>query len=88
MSDVPYFFPTWDSTTAYNEAVLKQSSQLTIIVEVMDTPPTDITQNMQKAILTAAKNKDVNSTGNLPFTLTLKVGWLFDIKLILQYLML
>ena len=47
-----------------------------IIVEAMDSPPTDVTQNMQKAILAAAKNKDVNSTGNLPFTLTLKVGQL------------
>ena len=79
MSDVPHFFPTQDSTTAYNEAMMKQSSQLTIIVEAMDSPPTDITQNMQKAILAAAKNKDVNSTGNLPFTLALKVEQLYDV---------
>ena len=79
MSDVPHFFPTRDSTTAYNEAMLKQSSQLTIIVEAMDSPPTDITQNMKIAILAAAKNKDVNSTGNLPFTLTLKVGQLYNV---------
>ena len=78
MSDVPHFFPTQDSTTAYNETMLKQSSQLTIIVEAMDSPPTDITQKMQKAILAAAKNKDVNSTGILPFTLTLEVGQLYD----------
>ena len=59
--------------------MLKQLSELTIIVEAMDSPPTDITQNMQKAILAAAKNKDVNSTGNLPFILTLKVGQLYDV---------
>ena len=59
--------------------MLKQSSQLTIIVEAMDSPPTDITQNMQKAILAAAKNKDVNRTGNMPFTLALKVGQLYDV---------
>ena len=79
MSDVPLFFPTQDSTTAYNEAMLKRSSQLTIIVEAMDSPPSDITQNMQKVILAAAKNKDVHSTGNLPFTLTLKVGQLYEV---------
>ena len=79
MSDVSHFFPTQDSSTAYNEAVLKHSSQLTIIAEVMDSFPTDTTQNMQKVILAEAKNKDVNSTGNLLFTLTLKVGQLYDV---------
>ena len=59
--------------------MLKQSSQSTIIVEAMDSPPTDITQNMQKAILAAAKNKDVNSAGNMPFTLALKVVQLYDV---------
>ena len=45
----------------------------------MDSPPTDITQNIQKAILAAAKNKDVNSTGNLPFTQALNVGQLHEV---------
>ena len=34
---------------------------------------------MQKLILTAALNKDVNSTGNLPYKLAVKEGVLYNI---------
>ena len=34
---------------------------------------------MQKLVLAAAQNKDVNSTGNLPYQLTVKEGLLYDL---------
>ena len=34
---------------------------------------------MQEQILIAARKKDVNSTGNLPHELTIKIGLLYDL---------
>ena len=44
------------------------------IVTAIDSPPSDITATMQKLILAAAQNKEVNSTGNLAYTLAVKKG--------------
>ena len=45
----------------------------------IDSASTDITAAMQKLVLGAAQNKDVNSAGNLPFQLTVKEGLLYDL---------
>ena len=45
----------------------------------IDSASTDITAAMQKLVLGAAQNKDVNSTGNLPYQLTVKEGLLYDL---------
>ena len=40
---------------------------------------TDMTAAMQKLVLGTAQNKDINSTGNLPYQLTVKEGLLYDL---------
>ena len=45
----------------------------------IDSASTDVTAAMQKLVLRAAQNKDVNSTGNLPYQLTIKEGLLYDL---------
>ena len=79
MSDIPHFFPTKDSIIAYNNTILEQSPGESITVIAIDSPPTDITRSMQEQILIAARKKDVNSTGNLPHQLTIKIGLLYDL---------
>ena len=49
------------------------------IVTAIDSPPSGITVAMQKLILAAAQNKDLNSTGNLPYKLAVKEGVLYDL---------
>ena len=79
IDDVPHFFPTKDSIIAYNNTILEQSPGESITVIAIDSPPTDITCSMQEQILIAARKKDVNSTGNLPHQLTIKIGLLYDL---------
>ena len=79
MSDVPHFFPTKDSVINYNNTVLEQSPGKSITITAIDSPPTDITHSMQEQVLIAARKKDINSTGNLPFQLTIKIGQLYDL---------
>ena len=79
MSDVAHFLPTKDSIIAYNNTILEQSPGESITVIAIDSPPTDITCSMQEQILIAAHKKDVNSTGNLPHQLTIKMGLLYDL---------
>ena len=79
MSDVPHFFPTKDSVINYNNTVLEQSPGKSITITAIDSPPTDITHSMQEQVLIAAHKKDINSTGNLPFQLTIKIGQLYDL---------
>ena len=45
----------------------------------IDSAFTGIKAAMQKLVLGAAQNKDVNSTGNLPYQLTVKEGLLYDL---------
>ena len=71
MSDIPHFFPTKDSVINYNNTILEQSPGKSITITAIDSPPTDITHSMQEQVLTAARKKDINSTGNLPFQLTI-----------------
>ena len=79
MSRIPHFFPTRDSITTYNNTILEQSPGEMVTVTAIDSAPTDITNNMQGQILIAAKKKDINSTGNLPYELVIKINQLYDL---------
>ena len=63
----------------FNEIVLQRTPGEITVVTAIDSPPTDITATMQKLVLAAAQNKDVNSTGNLPYQLNIKEGLLYDL---------
>jgi hypothetical protein len=75
----PHFFPTRAQTELYNNTVMKQAEGQEIIVNAIDSPASDVSTYVQNQLLAAAKNKNINHTGNLPYTLTLKVGQLYDI---------
>ena len=79
MSDVPHFFPTKDSVINYNNTILEQSPGKSITITIIDSPPTDITHSMQEQVLIATRKKDINSTGNLPYQLTIKIGQLYEL---------
>ena len=77
--DIPHLFPTRDGVAEFNETVLQRTPGEITVVTAIDSPPTDITATMQKLVLAAAQNKDVNSTGNLPYQLNIKEGLLYDL---------
>ena len=79
MVDIPHVFPTRDGVTEFNEAVLQKMPGQITVVTAIDSPPTDISAAMQKLVLAAARNKDVNSTGSLPYQLLLKAGIMYDL---------
>ena len=79
MVDIPHVFPTRDGVAEFNEAVLQRIPGKITIVTAIDSPPTDISSTMQKLVLAAAQNKDVNSTGNLPYQLLVKEGIMYDL---------
>ena len=79
MVDIPHLFPTRDGVAEFNEAILQRTPSEITVVTTIDSAPTDITATMQKLVLAAAKNKDVNSTGNLPYQLNIKEGLLYDL---------
>ena len=79
MIDIPHLFPTRDGVAEFNETVLQRTPGEITIVTAIDAPPSDITAAMQKLILAAAQNKDINSTGNLPYELAVKEGVLYDL---------
>ena len=63
----------------FNETILQRTPGEITVVTAIDSAPTDITATMQKLVLAAAQNKDVNSTGNLPYQLNIKEGLLYDL---------
>ena len=73
------FFPTKDSVINYNNTILEQSPGKSITITTIDSPPIDITHSMQEQVLIAAHKKDINSTGNLPYQLTIKIGQLYEL---------
>ena len=79
MIDTPHLFPTRDGVAEFNQAVLQRTPGQITVVTAVDSAPTDITAAMQKLVLAAAQNKDVNSTGNLPYQLTVKEDLLYDL---------
>ena len=79
MIDIPHLFPTRDGVAEFNEAVLQRTPGQITFVKAVDSPPSDISTSMQKLILAAAQNKDINSTGNLPYQLAIKEGVLYDL---------
>ena len=79
MIDIPHLFPTRDGVAEFNENVLQRTPGELTIVTAIDSPPSDTTVAMQKLILAAAQNKDLNSTGNLPYKLAVKEGVLYDL---------
>ena len=79
MINTPHLFPTRDGVAEFNQAVLQRTPGQITVVTAIDSASTDITAAMQKLVLAAAQNKDVNSTGNLPYQLTLKEGLLYDL---------
>ena len=79
LTHIPHFYPTREETAAYNMHLLEMSSGFTMTVKAMDATSTDVSTNTQQAIIAAARNKEVNSAGNLPFLLTLKVGQQYDV---------
>ena len=76
---IPRFFPTRQKVIDFNEQLLQQSVNPPITIYAVDTPPTDVSRDVQKKILEAAKHKSLNATGNLPYIMTVKVGQLYDI---------
>ncbi len=48
-------------------------------ITAIDAAPSDVTVHMQEQILAAARNKDINHTGNLLYLLCLKIGQLCDV---------
>ena len=79
MIDIPHLFPTRDGVAEFNENVLQRTPGEVTIVTAIDSPPDNITATMRISILGAAQNKDVNSTGNLPYDLAVKEGVLYDL---------
>ena len=79
MVDIPHLFPTRDGVAEFNETILQRTPGEITVVTAIDSAPTDITATMQKLVLAAAQNKDVNSTGNLPYQLNIKEGLLYDL---------
>ena len=79
MIDTPHLFPTRDGVAEFNQVVLQRTPGQITVVTAIDSASTDITAAMQKLVLGAAQNKDVNSTGNLPYQLTVKEGLLYDL---------
>ena len=79
MIDTPHLFPTRDGVAEFNQAVLQRTPGQITVVTAIDSASTDITAAMQKLVLGAAQNKDVNSTGNLPYQLTVKEDLLYDL---------
>ena len=78
MIDTPHLFPTRDGVVEFNQVILQRTPGQITVVTAIDSTSTDITAAMQKLVLAAAQNKDVNSTGNLPYQLTVKEGLLYD----------
>ena len=79
MIDIPHLLPTRDGIAEFNEAVLQRTPGQITFVRAIDSPPSDIITSMQKLILAAAQNKDINSTGNLPYQLAVKEDVLYDL---------
>jgi len=80
MCGIPHFFPTRSQRDMYNERMMTKQEGFEITVTARDAAPSDQSASFQEKILEAAKNKkDVSSTGNLPYKLTLKVGQQYDI---------
>ena len=79
LTHLPHFYPTRDEAASYNSHVLEHSTGFSMTVHAMDATSNDVSSNTQKAIIAAAQNKEVNSAGNLPYALILKVGQLYDI---------
>ena len=79
MIDTPHLFPTQDGVAEFNQVVLQRTPRQITVVTAIDSASTDITAAMQKLVLGAAQNKDVNSMGNLPYQLTIKEGLLYDL---------
>ena len=79
MIDTPHLFPTRDGVAEFNQAVLHRTPGQITVVTAIDSASTDVTAAMQKLVLRAAQNKDVNSTGNLPYQLTIKEGLPYDL---------
>ena len=80
LSDVPHFFPTKVQRDVYSAAVLAKSTAVEVNITAIDAAPNDLSPAVQKQVLDAAKHKaNVSSTGNLPYTLMLKIGQLYDI---------
>ena len=79
MIDTPHLFPTQDGVEEFNQVVLQRTPGQITVVTAIDSASTDITAAMQKLVLGAAQNKDVNSMGNLPYQLTVKEGLLYDL---------
>ena len=79
MIDTPHLFPTGDCVVEFNQAVLQRTPGQITVVTAIASASTDMTAAMQKLVLGAAQNKDINSTGNLPYQLTVKEGLLYDL---------
>ena len=79
MIDTPHLFPTRDGVAEFNQIVLQRTPGQITVVTAIDSASSDITAAMQKLVLGAAQNKDVNSMGNLPYQLTVKEGLLYDL---------
>ena len=79
MIDTPHLFPTRDGVVEFNQIVLQRTPGQITVVTAIYSASTDITATMQKLVLGAAQNKDVNSTGNLPYQLSVKEGLLYDL---------
>ena len=79
MIDTPHLFPTQDGVLEFNQVVLQRTPGQITVVTAIDSASTDITAAMQKLVLGAAQNKDINSTGNLPYQLNVKEGLLYDL---------
>ena len=80
MSGIPHFFPTCRQRDLYNDTIMNKSVGHTVHISAIDAAPSDLSNAVQQQVLEAAKNKtNVSSTGNLPYTLMVKVGQLYDV---------
>ncbi len=77
--DVPHFFLTKDEVAAFNNTVMALAPGAKVDITAIDAAPSDVTVHMQEQILAAARNKDINHTGNIPYLLCLKIGQLCDV---------
>ena len=79
LTSVPHYFTANVLKDAFNLEILNRSPGRTVTVCAIDVAPSDIPKQEQAKALHAAKTKDMNATGKLPYELLLKEGQLYEV---------
>ena len=79
LSHVPHFFTTNAKKDAYNTEIMRRSCGRSLVIQAIDTPPSDIPKSEQRKAVAAAEKIPISSTGNLPFLLEVKEDVCYDV---------